>query len=481
MRNEFSVADTASKTSLIERLKEICSPSHVLTEAQDLAPWLEERRGLYKGRASALIKPANTEEVASVVRLAAETRTPIIPMGGNTGLVGGQITEDEHTILLSLDRMNRIREMDAANNTMTVEAGVTLQRAQEEADKANRLFPLSLASEGTCQIGGNLATNAGGTAVLRYGNARDLVLGLEVVLADGRIWNGLRGLRKDNTGYDLKQLFLGSEGTLGIITAAVLKLFPRPTARAVGFAAVKDVDAAVALLHFMEEKSGGAVTSFELVPRIGVEFVTRHIEGARDPLDAPSPWYVLVELSSGGESLALADTLTNALGQALEKDLATDAVIAQSEAQAEELWALRENLSDVQREEGGSIKHDISVPVSKMPIFMHRALEAVTKEMPGIRPVPFGHIGDGNVHFNLSQPEGMDKAAFLEKWDHFNRIVHGIAVELNGSISAEHGVGQLKRDEIAALKSPVEMDLMRALKRTLDPEGILNPGKVVKP
>lgn len=481
MRNEFSVADTASKTSLIERLKEICSPSHVLTEAQDLAPWLEERRGLYKGRASALIKPANTEEVASVVRLAAETRTPIIPMGGNTGLVGGQITEDERTILLSLDRMNRIREMDAANNTMTVEAGVTLQRAQEEADKANRLFPLSLASEGTCQIGGNLATNAGGTAVLRYGNARDLVLGLEVVLADGRIWNGLRGLRKDNTGYDLKQLFLGSEGTLGIITAAVLKLFPRPTARAVGFAAVKDVDAAVALLHFMEEKSGGAVTSFELVPRIGVEFVTRHIEGARDPLDAPSPWYVLVELSSGGESLALADTLTNALGQALEKDLATDAVIAQSEAQAEELWALRENLSDVQREEGGSIKHDISVPVSKMPIFMHRALEAVTKEMPGIRPVPFGHIGDGNVHFNLSQPEGMDKAAFLEKWDHFNRIVHGIAVELNGSISAEHGVGQLKRDEIAALKSPVEMDLMRALKRTLDPEGILNPGKVVKP
>ncbi|MGK2740711.1 FAD-binding oxidoreductase [Tepidicaulis sp. LMO-SS28] len=475
------MADTASKTSLIERLKEICSPSHVLTEAQDLAPWLEERRGLYKGRASALIKPANTEEVASVVRLAAETRTPIIPMGGNTGLVGGQITEDERTILLSLDRMNRIREMDAANNTMTVEAGVTLQRAQEEADKANRLFPLSLASEGTCQIGGNLATNAGGTAVLRYGNARDLVLGLEVVLADGRIWNGLRGLRKDNTGYDLKQLFLGSEGTLGIITAAVLKLFPRPTARAVGFAAVKDVDAAVALLHFMEEKSGGAVTSFELVPRIGVEFVTRHIEGARDPLDAPSPWYVLVELSSGGESLALADTLTNALGQALEKDLATDAVIAQSEAQAEELWALRENLSDVQREEGGSIKHDISVPVSKMPIFMHRALEAVTKEMPGIRPVPFGHIGDGNVHFNLSQPEGMDKAAFLEKWDHFNRIVHGIAVELNGSISAEHGVGQLKRDEIAALKSPVEMDLMRALKRTLDPEGILNPGKVVKP
>lgn len=481
MRNEFSVADTASKTSLIERLKEICSPSHVLTEAQDLAPLLEERRGLYKGRASALIKPANTEEVASVVRLAAETRTPIIPMGGNTGLVGGQITEDERTILLSLDRMNRIREMDAANNTMTVEAGVTLQRAQEEADKANRLFPLSLASEGTCQIGGNLSTNAGGTAVLRYGNARDLVLGLEVVLADGRIWNGLRGLRKDNTGYDLKQLFLGSEGTLGIITAAVLKLFPKPTARAVGFAAVKDVDAAVALLHFMEEKSGGAVTSFELVPRIGVEFVTRHIEGARDPLGKPSPWYVLVELSSGGESPALADTLTNALGQALEKDLATDAVIAQSEAQAEELWALRENLSDVQREEGGSIKHDISVPVSKMPIFMHRALEAVTKELPGIRPVPFGHIGDGNVHFNLSQPEGMDKAAFLEKWDHFNRIVHGIAVELNGSISAEHGVGQLKRDEIAALKSPVEMDLMRALKRTLDPEGILNPGKVVKP
>jgi len=474
------VADTASKTSLIDGLKEICGPSHVLTAPEDLAPWLEERRGLYKGRASALVKPANTEEVASVVRLAAETKTPIIPMGGNTGLVGGQITEDERTILLSLDRMNRIREVDPANNTLTVEAGVTLARAQEEADAAGRLFPLSLASEGTCQIGGNLATNAGGTAVLRYGNARDLVLGLEVVLADGRIWNGLRALRKDNTGYDLKQLFLGAEGTLGIITAAVLKLFPKPTARAVGFAAVKDVEAAVSLLHFMEEKSGGAVTSFELVPRIGVDFVTRHIEGARDPLDAPSPWYVLVELSSGGESPALAETLTNALGEALEKNLASDAVIAQSETQAEELWALRENLSDVQREEGGSIKHDISVPVSKMAAFMDRALEAVTKEMPGIRPVPFGHIGDGNVHFNLSQPEGMDKGAFLEKWDHFNRIVHAIAVELNGSISAEHGVGQLKRDEIAALKSPVEMDLMRTLKRSLDPENILNPGKVVK-
>jgi FAD/FMN-containing dehydrogenase len=315
--------------------------------------------------------------------------------------------------------------------------------------------------------------------VLRYGNARDLVLGLEVVLADGRIWEGLRGLRKDNTGYDLKQLFLGAEGTLGIITAAVLKLFPRPSAKAVGFAAVPELAKTVSLLHFIEARTGGLVSSFELVPRIGIEFVTKHMEGTRDPLSTPSPWYVLIELSSGGTADTLQTLLTETLGAAMEEGLARDGTIAQSDAQADALWALRENLSDVQREEGGSIKHDISVPVSKMPLFIERALEAVTKEMPGIRPVPFGHIGDGNVHFNLSQPPGMDKNAFLKEWDRFNRIVHAIALDLGGSISAEHGIGQLKRDELAEIKSPVEMDMMRALKQALDPENILNPGKIL--
>ena len=468
-----------SNDALIDRLKEIVGAPHVVTDPFEMAPYLCERRGLYEGKAAAIVKPASTEEVSRLLALAHEMKTPVIPMGGNTGLVGGQITDNARSIILALERMKKFRAIDAENNTLTVEAGVTLAAIQEAAEKENRLFPLSLASEGSCQIGGNLSTNAGGTAVLRYGNARDLVLGLEVVLADGRIWNGLRGLRKDNTGYDLKQLFLGAEGTLGIITAAVLKLFPRPSAKAVGFAAVPELAKTVSLLHFIEARTGGLVSSFELVPRIGVEFVTKHMEGARDPLSAPSPWYVLIELSSGGTAEALQTLLTETLGAAMEEGLARDGTIAQSDAQADALWALRENLSDVQREEGGSIKHDISVPVSKMPLFIERALEAVTKEMPGIRPVPFGHIGDGNVHFNLSQPPGMDKDAFLKEWDRFNRIVHAIALDLGGSISAEHGIGQLKRDELAEIKSPVEMDMMRALKQALDPASILNPGKIL--
>ena len=316
--------------------------------------------------------------------------------------------------------------------------------------------------------------------MLRYGNARDLVLGLEVVLADGRVWNGLTGLRKDNTGYDLKQIFLGAEGTLGIITRAVLKLFPKPRSVETAFAAVPDVAAAVTLLRLAEEATGGLVTGFEIMPRIGIEFVTRHQPGASDPLGAPSPWYVLIELSSGGDGAALTQSLEALLEAAMEQALVTDAAIALSQAQRADFWRLRESMSEVQRLEGGSIKHDVSVPVSSVAAFIARATEAVEARLPDIRPVPFGHVGDGNIHFNLSQPVAMDKAAYLALWDEMNAIVHGIVREFGGSISAEHGVGRMKRDEIAATKSPVEIELMRTLKRALDPRNILNPGKVVR-
>ncbi|HEX7775161.1 MAG TPA: FAD-binding oxidoreductase [Parvibaculum sp.] len=465
----------------LARMREVVGPKGFIGDTADMAPYLVERRDLYKGRAGAVLRPGSTAEVSALMKIAHETGTPVVPQGGNTGLVGGQIPfETGEEIILSLSRMNRIGALDAENNTLTVEAGVTLAAAQAAAEAAGRLFPLSLASEGSCQIGGNLSTNAGGTAVLHYGNARDLVLGLEIVLADGRVWDGRKGLRKDNTGYDLKQIFMGSEGTLGIITGAVLKLFPRPRSVETAFAAVPSVEAAVKLLRLAEAATGGLVTGFELMPRIGIEFVTRHVPGAADPLAAPSPWYVLIELTSGGDGGVLADTLEGLLAKGMEAGLVSDAAVARSQTQRAAFWALRENMSDVQKLEGGSIKHDVSVPVSAVAELIARASAAVTKRLPGIRPVPFGHIGDGNIHLNLSQPIGMDKAAFLARWEEMNAIVHGIVRELSGSISAEHGVGRMKRDEIAATKSPVEIELMRTLKRALDPKGILNPGKVVR-
>ncbi|MEQ8281807.1 MAG: FAD-binding oxidoreductase [Parvibaculum sp.] len=463
----------------LARMKAVVGAKGVVAEG-DIAPYLVERRELYVGRAAAVLRPASTQEVSALLKIAHEAGTAIVPQGGNTGLVGGQIPREAGgEVVLSLARMNRIRALDAENNTLALDAGVTLAAAQAAAEEAGRLFPLSLASEGTCQIGGNLATNAGGTAVLRYGNARDLVLGLEVVLANGDVWDGMRGLRKDNTGYDLKQLFLGSEGTLGIVTGAVLKLFPRPQSIATAFAAVPDVASAVKLLRVADNVSGGMVTAFELVPRIGLEFVTRHIEGAADPLPDPSLWYVLVEMSAGSATAGLDETLEAVLAEGLEQGLLTDAALARSQAQRADFWRLRETLSDVQRLEGGSIKHDVSVPVSRMGEFIAQATRAVEAAMPGVRVVAFGHIGDGNVHFNLSQPLGADKSAFVGRWNEMNALVHGIVRAMGGSISAEHGVGQLKRDEIAATKSPVEIELMRMLKKTLDPKGILNPGKVV--
>ncbi|MES1989813.1 MAG: FAD-binding oxidoreductase [Pseudomonadota bacterium] len=465
----------------IARLKAVVGPKGFIDSESGMASYLVERRDLYQGRAALVLRPQSTAEVSAILKIAYETGTKIVPQGGNTGLVGGQIPDTSgDEIILSLTRMNRIGALDSLNNTLTVEAGVTLAAAQDAARAGGRLFPLSLASEGTAQIGGNLSTNAGGTAVLRYGNARDLVLGLEVVLANGDVWDGRKGLRKDNTGYDIKRLFMGSEGTLGIITGAVLKLFPLPKSVETAFVAVPDVASAVALLRRADAVSGGLVTGFELLPRIGIEFVLKHQAGAVDPLSAPSLWYVLMELSGGdageGHLRGVMETLLEA---GVEAGEITDAVIATSDTQRTKLWTMREGMSEVQRLEGGSIKHDVSVPVSRVAEFIERAVVAVRAVMTGVRPVPFGHVGDGNIHFNLSQPAGADKAAFIARWDEMSAIVHGIVRELGGSVSAEHGVGQMKRDEIAATKSPVEMELMRAVKKALDPKGILNPGKVL--
>ena len=465
----------------LDAIRAAVGPGGFSDTPADIAPFLREHRGLYQGETALFVQPASTEAVAKVVSICAQAKIAIVPQGGNTGLVGGQIPfPGDHAILLNLSRMNKVRALDPDNDTITVEAGCTLAALQQAAEAADRLFPLSLASEGSCQIGGNISTNAGGNAVLRYGNMRDLVLGIEAVLPDGRIWNGLRGLRKDNTGYDLKQLFIGGEGTLGIVTAAVCKLFPRPRTVATALVAVPDVAAAVSLFGRLKQTSGDRLTAFELIPRIGIDFVTRHIPGARDPLTKAVDWYVLAELSSAGEE-DLRHRLEAALAAALEEGLASDAAIAESGAQASALWALRENLSDVQKLEGGSIKHDISVPISAIPAFITEASKAVTAALPGIRPVPFGHIGDGNVHFNLSQPPAMDRDAFLDRWAEFNRIVHDIAAGLGGSISAEHGLGFMKRDEITRYKSAVEIDMMRAVKRALDPQNIMNPGKLVLP
>ena len=444
-----------------------------------MARYLVEPRDKYQGRAALILRPGSTEEVSRLLAIANEGRIAIVAQSGNTGLVGGQMPSpagDE--VVLSLERLDRVRDLDAVDNTITVEAGLTLKAVQDAAAVAGRLFPLSLAAEGSCRIGGNLATNAGGIGVIAYGSARQLCLGLEVVLADGRIWDGLRRLRKDNTGYDLKDLFIGSEGTLGIITAAVLRLFPAPRARATAWIGVAAPQNGLDLLALARERAPGQVTAIELVPRIGVEFTMRHA-ATRDPLGEPFEWYVLLELSGAAEEAVLAEGLEAVLGEGLERGILGDAVLARSGAQAAELWRIREALSEVQRHEGGSIKHDVSVPVSRIPAFIEEASAVVGRLVPGARPVPFGHIGDGNIHYNVSQPVGADKAAFLARWEEIAAAVHEVVLGLGGSISAEHGIGRLKRHLMPAIKSPVELALMRDVKRLLDPNGILNPGKLL--
>ena len=463
----------------LDRIKTVVGPKGWTEDAELIAPHLVEPRGLYRGGTRLLVRPAATAEVAEIVRICAAARLAIIPQGGNTGLVGGQVPPAERdNIILELGRMNRVRALDAANFTMTVEAGCILAQVQQRAAEADRLFPLSLGAEGSCQIGGNLSTNAGGIAVLRYGNVRDLCLGLEVVLPDGEIWDGLRGLRKDNTGYDLKQLFIGGEGTLGIVTAAVLKLFPKPREIETAFLALDRIEDVMALFARARAATADQLTAFELIPRAGLDLALRHLPDIIDPLAERHPWYALVELSSSESGSGIRGLLERLLEEAVAGGLIADGTIAASGVQARELWKIREGIVEAQLY-SGSIKHDVSVPVSKVAQFILRATTAVEARLPGIRPIAFGHVGDGNIHFNLTQPEGYDKAAYLARWQEFNDIVHRIVRELSGSISAEHGVGRLKVEEIAQCKPAIEIELMRRVKRALDPLGIMNPGKVV--
>jgi len=467
---------TRPSEDTLNRLRAIVGPKGWISEPHDLAPYLTEWRGRYQGATPLLLKPGSVEDVAAIVKICAETQTAIVPQGGNTGLVGGQIPYGDE-ILLSLTRLCSVRELDIENATLTVEAGCPLAQAQNVAAAEGLLLGTSLASEGSATIGGIVSTNAGGTNVLRYGMTREQVLGLEVVLASGEIWNGLSGLRKDNTGYDLKQLFIGAEGTLGIVTAATLKLFPRPAHMATMLCAVPSIKAAIGLLHLAKARSGGQVSTFEFFARIGLDFVTTHVAKARDPFAQSHPWYVLIELD-GNDAGALASDAEALLEAVQERDLINDAIIAQSKAQAADLWMLRERLSEVQKLEGGSIKHDVSVPISAIPAFLEEASSAVMTACPGVRPVPFGHLGDGNIHFNLSQPKGGDKHEFLARWDELSRIVHDITAKYGGSISAEHGIGQMKREEILRYMPAAEIETMKGIKRALDPLGIMNPEKV---
>ena len=468
-----------SAAPLLATLKAIVGEANVLTSDADVAPYVTDWRGRYRGSTRAVVRPSTTADVAAVVRCCAEHGAPVVPQGGNTGLCGGATPrEDSGEVVVSLSRLTRVRALDAGNATLTVEAGMPLARVQQAADDAGLLFPLSLAAEGSCTIGGNLATNAGGTAVLRYGNARELVLGLEVVLADGRIWDGLKGLRKDNTGYDIKQLFLGSEGTLGIITAAVLKLFPKPRTSATALAALADVDAAIALLGLLRQALGDRLTGFELISGECIALTRKQFPALPDPLPG-YPWYALAQADDPAADSPLAVQMEAALAAAVEQHVAGDAAIAQSAAQAAELWALREHIPEAQRLEGANIKHDISLPVSRIPAFLADAQVALGSALRGVRYVVFGHLGDGNLHYNLSAPAGTPAAAFLGEAARANRIVYDLVARLGGSFSAEHGIGQMKRTELLRYKSAVEIELMQRIKRALDPDALLNPGKVV--
>jgi len=464
----------AMSDPLIDRLIALVGGAHVLVDAAELQPWLTDWRGRYHGAARCLVRPGTRAEVAAVVAACAEAGAPLVPQGGNTSLCGAATPDASGAaVVLNLGRLNRILAVDPLNDTITVEAGCTLAAVQAAASAAGRLFPLALAAQGTCQIGGNLSTNAGGVQVLRYGNARELTLGLEVVLADGTVWNGLRGLRKDNTGYDLKQLFIGAEGTLGVITAAVLKLFALPPVQTTCWLNVATPAAAVDLLRRTKDGFEAQLTAFELLSDTALDLVLRHIPGSRRPV-AVSPWYVLAEFS-GAAPTAVETWLTTCLAEGA----VADGTVARSPVQARQLWALRENISEAQKIEGLSIKHDIAVPLSRLADFLARADAALAAAFPGIRVVAFGHVGDGNLHYNLSRPASGDNTAFIARQPAVHRLVHDIVHALEGSISAEHGLGQLKREEILRYKSAAEMALMRALKQALDPRGLMNPGKLL--
>jgi FAD/FMN-containing dehydrogenase len=461
---------------LIAKFRAIVGDKYAVTDPADIAPYVTEERDLFRGCSPLVLRPGSTAEVSAICKLASEHKIALVPQGGNTGLVGGQ-TPHNGEVVVSMRRLDKIREIDPASNTMTCEAGVVLQIAQQRAAEVDRLFPLSLGAEGSCTIGGNLSTNAGGTTALAYGVAREMALGLEVVLADGRILNALSKLKKDNTGYDLRNLFIGAEGTLGIITAATLKLFPKPHAVETAYVGLKSPAQALKLLSISQNEAAGSLTSFELLADIAVDFSLRHGIDIRDPLASKHPWYVLMELSSPRDDARAA--LESILAKGMEEGIVDDAVIAANLSQRAGFWKLRDEMSAAQKPEGGSIKHDISVPVAAVPDFIEEANAAVVKLIPGARPVPFGHLGDGNIHYNVSQPVGGNTADFMSRWHEVNEVVFAIVLRLGGSISAEHGIGVLKRDELPDVKDKVAIELMRGIKAMLDPLGIMNPGKVL--
>ena len=471
----------AAAADFSERLREILGADGLLTAAADCAPFLTDHRRLYQGAALAVALPRSVAQVSQLLVLCHAQRVGVVPHGGNTSYCGGATADESgRQLVLSLKRLNRIRSVDAANYSLIAEAGCVLAQVQRAADEADRCFPLSLGAEGSCQIGGNLSTNAGGVSVLRYGMMRDLVLGLEVVLADGRVLPGLSALRKDNTGYDVRSLFLGAEGTLGVITASSLRLFPKIRARATALAAVPEVRAAVELLARLRDASSDRVSSFELIPRIGIELTTRHIAGVTDPLDRPYPWYALCELGATRAAEALDAALEEALGSALTEGLVLDAAVARSERERAALWKLRESIPEAQRLEGPGLKHDVSVPVGALAEFVTRASQWVSANVPDGLLVAYGHVGDGNLHFNLSAAPGAPRERLLAREEPVRRAIHDLVSEFGGSFSAEHGIGRLKVGELERYTSPVELALMRAVKRAFDPHGIMNPGKVLR-
>ncbi|MGW8392190.1 FAD-binding oxidoreductase [Pseudoduganella sp. HUAS MS19] len=468
------------RSAFLGACRALLGDAHVISDEADMAPFLRDWRGRFTGRALAVLRPADTEQVAATVKLCMEARIPIVPQGGNTGLVLGSVPDASGTaVVLSVARMRKVRKVDPVNRTMTVDAGVILQRAQEAAAEYGCLFPLSLAAEGSCTIGGNLSTNAGGTGVLRYGNTRELCLGLEVVTPQGEIWSGLRGLRKDNTGYDLRDLFIGAEGTLGIITGAVLKLYPQPKACVTALAAMESPAAALRLLSIMQDHCGASLTGFELMSAFCLRLVAKHFPALAQPLPGDPAQYALLELSSNESEAHAAALLERALGMALSEGVVQDAVVAGSAAQSRGLWDLREHIPLAQAADGKNIKHDISLPVSSIPDFIAATEPQLQAAFPGCQLVCFGHLGDGNLHFNVAPPAGVANEDFLLSQEAVNRVVHDAVAAFGGSISAEHGIGALKRDELARYKSPVELNLMRAIKAALDPLGLMNPGKII--